>query len=305
MKVVVIGYGVQGKKRKRIAGEDCIGIVDPVSPEANWKELSEAPWNKFDAALVCTPDGAKVSLLEKLLNEGKHVLVEKPLLATDAEFNKLEELSQKTRAICYTAYNHRFEPHMVRVKNEIDSGWLGKIYTARFFYGNGTARDVRNSVWRDKGSGVLGDLGSHLLDWTDFLFPQKKWLEKLIAGYCHENKAWDHAIFHLNGEIALQFEITMLSWRNTFRFDLFAENGGLHIDCLCKWGPSIFTKRERVLPSGRPKETQEVLECPDPTWEAEYLHFQNLCQKPPTDLSKDRWINSTLEKLAKSSEPPS
>ncbi|MES2309625.1 MAG: Gfo/Idh/MocA family oxidoreductase [Verrucomicrobiota bacterium] len=299
MKVVVIGYGVQGKKRKRIAGDDCIGVVDPVSPDANWKNLDEVPFNSFDAALVCVPDGAKLEILQKLLSAGKHVLVEKPLLGTTEELQGLEDLSEKTEAICYTAYNHRFEPHMVRVKNEIDSGWLGKIYSVRFFYGNGTARDVRDSLWRDQGWGVLGDLGSHLLDWTQFLFPQKQWVSKFIAGYCHENKAWDHTIFHLEGDVAIQYEMMMLSWRNTFRFDLFAEKGSLHIDCLCKWGPSIFTKRERVLPSGRPKETQEVLECADPTWEAEYKHFQAICQKPPEDLSTDRWIYSTLEKLAK------
>jgi predicted dehydrogenase len=299
MNVVVIGYGVQGKKRKRIAGDSCIGVVDPVSSEADWKDLSEVDLTAFDAALVCVPDGAKVALLEKLLAAGKHILVEKPLLATDAEFQKLEELSQKTGAICYTAYNHRFEPHMVRVKNELDSGWLGKIYSARFFYGNGTARDVRNSPWRDKGWGVIGDLGSHLLDWTDFLFGKENGSPQMISAFHHENKACDHAIFHLDDPIALQYEMTMLSWRNTFRFDLFAENGSLHIECLCKWGPSIFTKRERVLPSGRPKETQETLECPDPTWEAEYKHFQQICGKSPQDLSTDRWIYLTLEKLVK------
>lgn len=299
MKVVVIGYGVQGKKRKRIAGDDCIGVVDPVSLEANWKDLAEVDFSMFDAALVSVPDDAKLPILEKLLSAGKHLLVEKPLLGSVEELLALEAISKKTGAVCYTAYNHRFEPHMVRVKGEIDSGWLGKIYSARFFYGNGTARDVRNSVWRDKGWGVIGDLGSHLLDWTDFLFGKENLSPKIIETYRHENKAPDHAIFHLDGPIALQYEMTMLSWRNTFRFDLFAENGSLHIDCLCKWGPSIFTKRERVLPSGRPKETQETLECPDPTWEAEYNHFQQICQKPPQDLSTDRWIYSTLEKLAK------
>lgn len=299
MKVVVIGYGVQGKKRKRIAEADCIGIVDPVFPEADWKDIDEVPFEKFDAALVSVPDGAKLQILEKLLSQGKHLLVEKPLLGTADELLTLEAISKKNGAICYTAYNHRFEPHMMRVKSEIDSGWLGKIYAARFFYGNGTARDVRNSVWRDKGWGVIGDLGSHLLDWTDFLFGKEGWTPKNIATYRHENKAPDHSIFHLEGAIALQYEMTMLSWRNTFRFDLFAENGSLHIDCLCKWGPSIFTKRERVLPSGRPKETQETLECSDPTWQAEYNHFQQICQKPPQDLSTDRWIYSTLEKLAK------
>ena len=37
----------------------------------------------------------------------------------------------------YTAYNHRFEPHLVKLKISI-SKKLGKIYY-EYFYGNGTA----------------------------------------------------------------------------------------------------------------------------------------------------------------------
>ena len=50
------------------------------------------------------------------------------------------------------------------------SGVLGKVYHCRMFYGNGTARLVRDSAWRDKGAGVLPDLGSHLLDTINFWF---------------------------------------------------------------------------------------------------------------------------------------
>ena len=47
-------------------------------------------------------------------------------------------------------------------------GVLGGIYRCRMFYGNGTARLVRDSAWRDDGAGVLPDLGSHLLDTARF-----------------------------------------------------------------------------------------------------------------------------------------
>ena len=46
-------------------------------------------------------------------------------------------------AVCYTAYNHRFEPHFVRMREVIASGELGALYHCRMFYGNGTARLVR------------------------------------------------------------------------------------------------------------------------------------------------------------------
>src|SRR5690606_33759256 len=116
------------------------------------------------------PDAPKIELLTYLLSNSKHVLVEKPLFADAETLRRLAHLAREQRTVCYTAYNHRFEPHFLRMRDLIASGDLGRIYNCRLFYGNGTARDVRNSVWRDEGAGVLPDLGSHLLDTLLFWF---------------------------------------------------------------------------------------------------------------------------------------
>ena len=112
-----------------------------------------------------SPTTAKIELLDYLVDHGKHALVEKPLLADDAAvLGRLEQNARTSGVVLYTAYNHRFEPHFVRMRDLIASGTLGSIYRCRMFYGNGTARLVRNSDWRDQGAGVLADLGSHVLD---------------------------------------------------------------------------------------------------------------------------------------------
>ena len=63
MRVIVVGYGVQGKKRLHVADHDAVGVVDLVATEANWREIHEVPLDKYDAALVCTPDAPKMALL--------------------------------------------------------------------------------------------------------------------------------------------------------------------------------------------------------------------------------------------------
>src|ERR1700716_991038 len=171
MRAIVVGLGVQGKKRRRFAGPDFIAAVDPFNPEADYKSLAAAPLGCCDAALCCGPDEPKFELLSYLLRNGKHVLVEKPLWVDDLRrIKELEALARSTKAICYTAYNHRFEPHFMRMRDLIASGELGRIYSCRLFYGNGTARLVRESQWRDEGAGVLPDLGSPLLDTAAFWF---------------------------------------------------------------------------------------------------------------------------------------
>ena len=303
MRVIVVGLGVQGEKRRQVAGKDFVAAVDPVKPAAQYRDIREVPLASFDAALVCIPDHPKIDVLTYLLANGKHVLVEKPLWAVDeASIVQLEQLAQTRRLVCYTAYNHRFEPHFITMKKIIQSGELGRLYHCRLFYGNGTARLVRDSVWRDQGAGVLTDLAPHLLDLMDFWFKQRSDYEVVMAR-CFENSALDHVILanrHL--EPQLELEMTLLSWRNHFTCDIFGENGTAHIRSLCKWGPTQFILRKRVLPSGRPPEESTTLVQADPTWEEEYQYFKSLIeQNSVTHLSRDIWINHQIRKLGTAS----
>jgi scyllo-inositol 2-dehydrogenase (NADP+) len=300
MRVIVVGLGVQGHKRRAVAGADCVAAVDPVNPQAEYRRVEDVPLEKYEAALLCVPDEPKVQLIEHLLSRGKHVLVEKPLVAKrDDDLLRLQEIARKNRAVCYTAYNHRFEPHYVRMRDLVASGRLGRIYHCRMFYGNGTARLVRDSAWRDTEAGVLPDLGSHLLDTAVFWFGPLAEDFEVVSARCFENRAADHVVIRSGrSKPQLELEMTLLSWRNHFTCDLFAEKGSAHIRSLCKWGPSTFTVRTRVLPSGRPPEESVPLTQPDPTWELEYAHFKTLCAKPPiADLSQDVWLQKTLRRL--------
>lgn len=300
MKVVVIGLGVQGNKRRAVAGADFVVAIDPVNPDARYLRTEDVPLGDYDAAIVCTPDEPKVALLKYLLSKGKHVLVEKPLWAArDEDIERVERIAADNEVVCLTAYNHRFEPHYVRMHETLQSGVLGEVYHCRMFYGNGTVRLVRDSVWRDSGAGVLPDLGSHLLDTARFWFGPLADDFVVHSARCFENRSPDHVVIgSRDSRPQLELEMTLLSWRNHFTCDIFAERGSAHIRSLCKWGPSTFTLRKRVLPSGRPVEEPITLVQPDPTWALEYAHFKALCTgRAKTDLSGDLWIQRTLRRL--------
>jgi len=301
MRVIVVGLGVQGYKRRDFSGSDYVASVDPINPEADYKDIGEVPLADFDAALCCIPDEPKYEVLKYFLSNGKHVLVEKPMWAPqDQDIVELEALARANGVVCYTAYNHRFEPHFVRMAKLLRSGELGEIYRCRVFYGNGTARLVRNSTWRDQGAGVLPDLASHLLDTATMWFGPLSDDFRVTSCSCFENKAPDHVVL-TNDTMRpkIEFEMTLLQWRNHFTCDILAENGTAHISSLCKWGPSSFVKRTRVLPSGRPPEEEITLVQSDPTWAIEYAHFKKMCADGvQTDLSQDLWLNRTIRSLS-------
>jgi len=305
MRVVVVGLGVQGYKRRKFAGADYIVSVDPVNKEADFKDISEVDLHIYDAVMLCVPDESKIEILTYLARHGKHALVEKPLFAKEeGEILSVQELARKTGTYIYTAYNHRFEPHYVRMRDLVQSGALGCIYSCRMFYGNGTARLVRDSSWRDQGAGVLSDLGSHMLDTAKFWFPGISDDFQVLGSRCHENRAPDQVIIHNETcTPRLEIEMTLLSWRNHFTCDVFAEKGSAHIRSLCKWGPSTFTVRRRVLPSGRPPEETITLTQDDPTWELEYTFFKSQCdQGAQTELSNDVRLHGLLKRLGEEAQ---
>ena len=280
MKNIIVGLGVQGEKRYKVAQKDCVATVDPFNPKASYRRVEEVDLNSYDSAILCVPDQEKKKLIKYFIENGIHMMIEKPLWFNNLQlFKKYEKLILKKKLISYTAYNHRFEPHFIKTKKILDQKILGKIYKCRLFYGNGTAQLVKSSEWRDKGLGVLKDLGSHLLDTIFFWFGHiKKW--ELVKLNKFENNSPDHAILiSKNNGIFIELEMSLLSWRNTFSCQIIGEKGSIHIDSLCKWGPSTFLLRKRKFPSGIPYEKKSVLIKNDPTWLKEYSYFKELVKK--------------------------
>lgn len=300
MRVIVAGLGVQGHKRRRFAGADYVASVDPVKPDADYRAIKDVAVASYDAVLACIPDESKLDLVRYCIDNGKHVLVEKPLWTPrDEDIQGLERAARARGVVVYTAYNHRFEPHFVRMRDLIASGELGAIYSCRMFYGNGTARLVRDSAWRDHGAGVIPDLGSHLLDTCLFWFGHGLEDFRLSSASRFENRAPDHAILSSEGKRPrIELEMTLCMWRNHFTCDILAEHGTAHIESLCKWGPTTFRHRRRVLPSGHPPETAITLTQEDPTWAVEYQHFKQLCEKrAQTDLANDLLLQRALRRV--------
>lgn len=134
MRTVIIGLGNQGAKRLAVAAGDVVTTVDPIAPNAQYKTIHDMPLDSFDAGLVCAPDSEKLAILNYLVQHGKHVLVEKPLTSSNNQsLSHLEESAKTTGAVVYTAYNHRFEPNIVRLKEALESEVLGTVYSARLF----------------------------------------------------------------------------------------------------------------------------------------------------------------------------
>lgn len=300
MRVVIVGMGIQGTKRKKILGKNFIYSVDKFK-KSDFKNLKDVPKDKYDSVFLCVPDDQKFNIAKYCLENKKNILVEKPLMfKNDIRYSILKKLARKNKCIIYTAYNHRFEPGLVKIKELIKRKVIGKLYTCRMFYGNGTSLLVKKSNWRDQKLGVISDIGSHLLDICLFIFDSKIKKMKLSSANKFENNSYDHSIINLNlNNLHIQLEMTLCSWENTFNFDLIGSKGSLHMRSLCKWSNSNLIIKKRKYPSGKPKIKKIIFKKGDPTWKLEHKYFSKIMKKNFTisNLKKDQLINKKLNNI--------
>lgn len=299
MSSLIIGFGVQGKKRLNfLKNKKNTVIVDPFNKESNYKNIQHLKdIKKFKKAYICTPESIKYKTIQYLLKNKKHVLVEKPLTLSKIQNCHIKQLIRNKKSTLYVAYNHRFEPHIKTVKNILDKKDIGKIYSVNLYYGNGTARLWKNS-WREKNKySIIDDLGVHLLDtflyWFNFL--PKKYFS--VIKQKNELKCYDYFTFKSEEKFKTLFTVSVLDWRNKFEANIIGSKGSLHINGLCKWGPSTFTKRIRKFPSGRPKEFIKIIKIKDPTWKSEEDFFNKISKKKLNNFYTNELITKAVKAI--------
>lgn len=296
LRYLVLGYGNIGAKRKAVLGPRCVATVDPINAAADFRTPAECPPDRYDAAILAVPNDVKVELIRYFLERGKPVLVEKPLLLEPETADALAALAVRTGTIWYTAYNFRFEPHVLTLKRRLASGEIGRVYRARMFYGNGTAGNIAGT-WRDAGYGVLEDMASHLIDLTGYVFGKAGCDFEVWDLARHELKVPDHCVL-ATADHEIVIECSFLAWKNRWLIEVTGERGSIEMNGLTKWGPSELIVRRRRFPSGPPDEAVEVAGGPDPTWASELEHFESEVAAGRTSRDNDVWITRTVMRAA-------
>jgi predicted dehydrogenase len=79
------------------------------------------------AVCVLTPVDSHVSIAERCLRAGKHVLIEKPVAGSVAEIERLRRAAAAASRLCVPAHNYIHAPAVRRMKRLLDEGAFGKV----------------------------------------------------------------------------------------------------------------------------------------------------------------------------------
>jgi len=126
---------------------------------------------QIELVVVNTPEPTHYTFVHAALSAGKHVVVEKAFTPTVAEADALIALADVNGLMLSVYHNRRWDSDFLTIQKILADGYLGEILEYEAHYDR--FRPEIKSSWKEvvqPGTGILYNLGSHLIDQALVLF---------------------------------------------------------------------------------------------------------------------------------------
>ena len=321
--VGIVGCGLIGQKRAKALGQggQVVACADIEITRAqslarsfgaecfqDWRELVRLPL--VDVVIVATLHDSLAEITLAAVNEGKHVLVEKPAARNSAELKPVMDAAAKHGVKVHVGFNHRYHRSLRKAKEIVESGVLGELMFVRGRYGHG-ARIGYNKEWRAdpllSGGGELIDQGPHLIDLSRWFLGEFVEAQGFAHTYFWDMPVDDNAFMILRtAENKVAFlHASCTEWKNTFSMEIYGKLGKIELSGL---GGSYGTEKVtfyKMLPEMGPPETMSwEFPMADNSWSVEMAEFFDEISRghsPRTGLADAVEALKVVEKIYKDS----
>ena len=174
----------------------------------DYKEMTKA--DGVDAIVVITPDDTHYPMTMAALNAGRHVLCEKPLALTLVLAKEMYDTAEAIGVKHMTFFTYRWLPQYRYLKELVDDGYVGECYHINIQYMAGFGRKS-SSHWafdKKRSIGVLGNLGSHMVDLARWLVGDISKVSAHLGVFIDQNSESEESTHQANDAalLAVQFE---------------------------------------------------------------------------------------------------
>lgn len=214
-------------KARRVAGRYNVPRVTD-----SFEEL--AAMEDVDAVDICLPNHLHAPAAIAALEEGKHVLCEKPFSRSSKEAEQMVAAARKQGLVLMSGFNGRFREDAVVLKRFLSEGELGDVFYAKtgwLMQPAGWSGTSWKSKKRYAGGGVLLDLGIQMLDLTLWLLGMPK--VDSVSAAAHpkpqgqELETTSSALLRLRGGTTVTLEVSwgLLMEKDFAYLNLFGNRG--------------------------------------------------------------------------------
>lgn len=163
--------------------------------------------DQVDAVSICTPDDTHGRYIEECLGRGKHVLVEKPMVASSAQAEAVARCVARHEDLVFAVHHQmRFVPAFAHAKTLLGEQALGNVFYAEANYWHDMRRrNTQFDDWRIKGNGqsVIFGGACHPLDLLMYLIGAR--IES-HATYLNKNAYRSYPLAYTSATTLLRFE---------------------------------------------------------------------------------------------------
>lgn len=173
MHVGVIGVGSMGKNHVRVYSEiaELVGVTDVMQESSDSVarkfgvrsyETPQALLKDVDAVSICTPTSEHLKVARLAIEQGVHLLVEKPFTGRSTDAMALVEMADRAKVTLASGFIERCNPIVGHLRNLVASGRFGDVISV-------ASRRVSSFPARIRDVGVVMDLGIHDVDVLRFV----------------------------------------------------------------------------------------------------------------------------------------
>lgn len=218
---------------------------------------------EVDLVVITTPNTSHYKLARLALEAGRHVIVEKPFVTASTQAQELIELAEQQGLLLSVYQNRRWDGDFLTIRKLIDSGAFGRLVEYESRYDRFRNHPKAGKAWREKdlaGSGILYDLGSHLIDQAQVLFG----LPEIITADIRRQRSFGETDdyfdldLHYGSGLKVILKAGMLVREETPRFRLHGTKGSF-----VKYG---MDPQEEALKEGRRPGDENWGEEPETRW---------------------------------------
>lgn len=192
----------------------------------------------LNVVVVCTPNGLHATHTIKALNTGADVLCEKPMALTAEDCKAMIQAAEQNNRRLFIVKQNRFNPPVVAVKQAIDKGILGRIYSVQLNCFWNRNDDYYANSWKGTkhlDGGILFTQFSHFVDLLYWMMGDVKKVHTLTGNFAHKQSIEfeDTCVvaFEFNNGALGTMHFTINSHRKNMEgsVTIFAENGTVKI----------------------------------------------------------------------------
>ena len=195
--------------------------------------------NESQVVNVCTPNGLHAEHTILALKAGKHVVCEKPMTITVHDAERMIDEAERAKRDLFIVKQNRFNPPVEKVKDVLEKGLLGQIYSAQLncFWNRGE-RYYKESPWKgtkELDGGILFTQFSHFIDLLYWFLGDLEDVKSVSCNYNHKGLVDFEdtliALLRFKSGVLATLNCTINSYEKNMEgsITLFCENGTVKI----------------------------------------------------------------------------